>query len=54
MLLYWFRGVKYISNNLELISSSITAMDKYIDLAGKKAEIVSAEGEYFIKYISDK
>lgn len=41
-------------NDMELINSSIAAMDKYIDLAGRKAEIVSSQGEYFIKYISDK
>jgi hypothetical protein len=41
-------------NDMELINSSIAAMDKYIELAGRKAEIVSIEDEYFIKYISDK
>lgn len=41
-------------NDMELINSSLAAMDKYIELAGRKAEIVSVEGEYFIKYISDK
>ena len=41
-------------NDMELINSSIATMDKYIELAGRKAEIVSVEGECFIKYISDK
>lgn len=41
-------------NDMELINSSIAVMDKYIGLAGRKAEIVSVECEYFIKYISDK
>lgn len=38
-------------NDTELIDSLIAAMDKYIDLAGRKAEIVSVEGECYIKYI---
>lgn len=38
-------------NDMELIDSSIAVMDKYIDMAGRKAEIVSVEGECYIKYI---
>ena len=41
-------------NNMELIDSSISTMEKYIELTGRKAEIVSIEGEYFVKYIDDK
>ena len=41
-------------NDMGLIDSSIAAMDKYIDLAGRKAEIVSLEGECYIKYIETK
>ena len=35
-------------NNMELIDSSISTMEKYIELTGRKAEIVSIEGEYFV------
>lgn len=38
-------------NNTELIDSAITAMDRYIDMMGKRAEIVSIEGDCYIKYI---
>jgi hypothetical protein len=41
-------------SEMELIDSSISAMDKYIDIAGKKAEIVSFEGECYIKYIEEE
>jgi hypothetical protein len=41
-------------NDMELIESSIGAIDKYIDLTGRKAEIVSVEGECYIKYIETK
>lgn len=41
-------------NNMELIYSSIAVMDKYIELVGKKAEIVSVEGAYYIRYIDGK
>jgi hypothetical protein len=41
-------------NDMELIDSTISAMDRYIDMTGKKAEIVSIEGEYFIKYIEEE
>ncbi|MFC4799466.1 hypothetical protein ACFPA1_08855 [Neobacillus sp. GCM10023253] len=37
-------------NGMELIDSSISVMDRYIDMTRKKAEIVSIEGEYYIKY----
>lgn len=38
-------------NDTELIDSSIAAMDKHIDMASRKAEIVSVEGDCYIKYI---
>lgn len=41
-------------NGLELIDSSISVMDRYIDMTGKKAEIVSIEGECYIKYIKEE
>ena len=41
-------------NDTELINSTISAMDTYIEIAGRKAEIVFVEGEYFIKYINDE
>lgn len=52
---YIARNDEYQSqvNDMELIDSSISVMEKYIQLAGRKAEIVSTEGEYFIKYIND-
>ncbi len=52
---YIANNYKYQSqiNDMELIDSSIVTMDRYIDLAGRKAEIVSVEGEYYIKYLRD-
>jgi hypothetical protein len=41
-------------NDMELIDSSISAMDRYIDMTSKKAEIVSIEGECYIKYIEEE
>jgi hypothetical protein len=41
-------------NDMELIDSSISAMDRYIDMTGKKAEIVSIDGECYIKYIEEE
>lgn len=41
-------------NDMELMDSSISAMDRYIDMIGKKAEIVSFEGECYIKYIEEE
>jgi phage terminase small subunit len=41
-------------NDMDLINSSISSMDKYIELTGRKVELVSAEGEYFIKYLNDE
>ncbi len=41
-------------NDMDLIDSSISAIDKYIEFIGKKVEIVAVEGEYFIKYINDE
>lgn len=39
--------------DMEFIYSSVAAMDKYIDdSTGRKAEVVSIEGEYYIKYIT--
>lgn len=40
-------------NGLVLIDSSISVMDRYIDMTRKKAEIVSIEGECYIKYIEE-
>ena len=53
---YIARNDEYQSqmNDMELINSSISVMDNYIELTGRKAEIVSTEGEYFIKYINDE
>lgn len=53
---YIARNDEYQSqmNDMELINSSISVMDKYIELTGRKAEIVSTEGEYFIKYVNDE
>ncbi|NLV29208.1 MAG: hypothetical protein GXY57_03530 [Erysipelotrichaceae bacterium] len=53
---YIARNDEYQSqmNDMELINSSISVMDKYIELTGRKTEIVSTEGEYFIKYINDE
>jgi len=52
---YIARNNKYQTqmNDMELINSSISAIDNYIEFTGRKAEIVSVEGEYFIKYIKD-
>jgi hypothetical protein len=41
-------------SNMELIDSSISSMDKYIEMAGKKAEIVSFESDCYIKYIEEE
>ncbi len=41
-------------NNMELIDSSISVMDRYIDMTRKKAEIVSIDGECYIKYIEEE
>lgn len=41
-------------NNKELIDSSISVMDRYIDMTSKKAEIVSIDGECYIKYIEEE
>lgn len=41
-------------NDLVLIDSSISVMDRYIDLTSKKAGIVSVDGECFIKYIEEE
>ncbi|ULT59609.1 hypothetical protein L1999_14245 [Neobacillus drentensis] len=41
-------------NDLVLIDSSISVMDRYIDMTLKKAEIVSIEGECYIKYIEEE
>ncbi|NHM30674.1 hypothetical protein [Neobacillus terrae] len=41
-------------NGLVLIDSSISVMDRYIDMTRKKAEIVSIDGECYIKYIEEE
>lgn len=41
-------------NDMELIDTSIAALDRYINMISKSAEIVSVEEGYFIKYIEEK
>lgn len=38
-------------SDMTLVDSSILAMDRYIEMANKRAEIISVDGEYYIKYI---
>jgi len=41
-------------NDMKLIDSSISSMDRYIDMTSKKAEIVSVDGQCYIKYIDEE
>lgn len=40
--------------NMELIDSSVTAMDRYIESTSQKVEFVSVNGECYIKYLADE
>lgn len=41
-------------NDMEWVDSSISAMDRYIDMTGKKVEIATIDGEFYLKYIEEK
>lgn len=40
-------------NDMDYVNSSISAMDRYIDMVCKKAEVVTIDGEFYLKYIEE-